>query len=523
MNRAKRHLLTVLAAAASVAALAIAGCGDDDGGGAGGDLADFAPSGSPFYMEATIRPEGELRDSIEQFSSNLAGIDDPGEQAIAYINNALGDGEGGGLTYEDDVEPWLGEEAAMFLTSFSEDESFAFVVSTTDSDAAQAAIDKAAKESGAETEAASYEGTDFTLAPDGEAAGIVEGALVLAPNRKSFEAAVDAADGDSLADDESFNDVLDEAPEGSLTNLYVDLTGQVDELRSSLDADSRQFFEAIGQDQLGAYTALVSVVPAPDQLAVESTVKGDNLPPAGSAELLEQLPRQAFAAFAVPDVGAQLTRIIDQIDEAGIPGEVPPNQLKAALSRTGIDVEGLAESIGDIGIYGVGTNRRNVGGAVVIETDDADTIGKTLTSLERILRQRRVEGYSALPGSGAGFSIRDPEELGSKPLVVLARGDRLVIGYGEESAEQAAAAGGQTLGSNPVFQRAADALDGQSPSVFADFQAIFSLVEAVRPDVSEDSDYQAAQRFLQKLEFAVASSETEGDTASARFIVGLTD
>src|SRR5215212_651862 len=85
---------------AALTALFIAGCGGDDGGGASGDLAGYAPQDSPVYVEGTIRPDGDLRDNLEQLASSVAGINDPGQQIIDEVNSELGSDDGSGLSYE---------------------------------------------------------------------------------------------------------------------------------------------------------------------------------------------------------------------------------------------------------------------------------------------------------------------------------------------------------------------------------------------------------------------------------------
>lgn len=509
-------------------ALALAGCGGDDGGGSSGDLAGYAPKDSPVFVEGTIRPEGDLRDNIEGLVSSVAGIDDPGQRIIDEINSELGAGEGdeagSGMSYEDDIEPWLGDEAAVFLGDFSGgDDSSGVIVGTTDSDEAQKFLDKIADLAGDSLKKGSVDGSDYLTSSEGESFGIVDDAVVFAGSEATFEAVANASGGDSLEDAEDFSSLAGKAPEGSLANVYVDAEGFLSEVRTRLEPESRAFFDSLGE-QGDPGSALVSLVPEASAVELQALSTAEGLMTGASPDLLEQLPVDAFAALVAPDVGAQLTAVIDQVDSAGIPGEVPPGQLKGALERFGIDLAGIAQSLRDVGIYAKGTTRQNVGGAVVIETDDAQGIAQTLDRVERLLRQRKVEGYQGLPGGASGFSIRDPEELGPKPLVFLAQGERFVIGYGEDSAREAVAGGGgQSLAGNSVYQEAADALGGVKPTGFIDLQALLALVENVRPDVTEEDDYESAKPFLSKLAYVVFGTGTEDDLATARFILGLTE
>ena len=52
--------------------------------------------------------------------------------------------EGAGITYEEDIAPWLGEQAGFFVQAFSEEADGAAVIAATDPQAANEAIAKAA-------------------------------------------------------------------------------------------------------------------------------------------------------------------------------------------------------------------------------------------------------------------------------------------------------------------------------------------------------------------------------------------
>ena len=168
-----RYLVLSLLIAAT-AALTLSACGDDGGGGAGGDLASVVPADTPVYVQAAVKPEGELKSNIETLVDNVAGIN-PGSAIVSQIDSGLSEQ---GFTFEDDIDPWLGENAAIYISGFegSEVESGALVVETTDPDAAQDFIDRAAKASGTEITEEEFEGVQYQS--DGEFAfGIVDDML----------------------------------------------------------------------------------------------------------------------------------------------------------------------------------------------------------------------------------------------------------------------------------------------------------------------------------------------------------
>ena len=233
-----RPLLAILVAA--FAAVLLAACGDDSGGGGGGsDLASLAPADTPVFVQGAVRPEGDLRSNIEDMVDNVAGID-AGQQIVNQIDSGLAEQN---LTWEDDISPWLGENAAVFISGFegSEVETGALLVETTDSGAAEDFVAKLA-ESESDVKEQEYEGV--TYRSDGEfAVGLVDDTLV-GGDPAAFEAAVDASNGDSLADDGKFSDTIDQAPSDSLADVYVNLDDFFAAVRRDLDAQTQQFFDS---------------------------------------------------------------------------------------------------------------------------------------------------------------------------------------------------------------------------------------------------------------------------------------
>ncbi len=90
------------------AALLVAGCGGG-GGGANDDLASLAPADASVYLESVIRPEGGQKDAIESLASRVGGIQDPGGAILSRLNAVLAQ-TGSDVSYEKDIEPWLGRE-----------------------------------------------------------------------------------------------------------------------------------------------------------------------------------------------------------------------------------------------------------------------------------------------------------------------------------------------------------------------------------------------------------------------------
>ena len=76
----------VLSALAATAALAVAGCGGSSDSSA--DPATLAPPKSPLFIEASVRPEGELKTNIDSLAKSIGGVDDLGGLIVSELENA---------------------------------------------------------------------------------------------------------------------------------------------------------------------------------------------------------------------------------------------------------------------------------------------------------------------------------------------------------------------------------------------------------------------------------------------------
>jgi hypothetical protein len=117
-------------------------------------------------------------------------------------------------------------------------------------------------------------------------------------------------------------------------------------------------------------TAVASLIPGSDQVEIDvsTDLSGENPPTGDASQLLGSLPADSSAAFASADFGDRFEEAIDQIDTNGIPGQIPAGKFKSTLKEAGIDLEKIAASVGDLGVFATGTSESSVGGAVVLAT-----------------------------------------------------------------------------------------------------------------------------------------------------------
>lgn len=516
-----RPLFAALAVAALIAIPA--GCGD--GGSSGSEVAELAPPRTPVFVEGVLRPTGELKSDTEAAAERIAGIDNLGDFVVSELESSAQD-DGEPVDFAKEIEPWLGERAAVFFERLEDDEltELGIVVESTDPDATQEFIDTQAEDSDEPYKSGSYEGVDYQVGGDEDnAIGVVGDFLLIADDEKVFADAVDASEGDSLAAEDTFSEAISAASNGSLADVYVDVGRLIDQSGGQIDPQARQVLQNAGIDPSEA-TAVASVVPGSDRITIEfsSDLAGQEAPTGDASELLGSLPGNAFAGFAVSGFGKQVDEAIDSLDKEGIPDAVPPNQLKKGLKELGIDLEALSDSLQDAGLFAVGNSESSLGGALVLTTTGSGAT-ETVSNIADLLRGVQVEGVTPLKGKYSGFSIRDEEEFGDKPIVVAAKEGRIAIGYGLPATLSGLLAGaaseGKTLSDNPVYDDAVSALGDTPITGFADGSAALRLADSLIP--ASDDDFESAKKYLKSIRFLALGSVTQDDLATAKLIVGL--
>jgi hypothetical protein len=517
--KARPVLLAAAAVAAASAVLAIAGCSGSDSSGA--DPATLAPPQAPLYVEATVQPEGEQKSNVESLAESIGGIDDPGGLIVSQLESAASS-SGEEFDYEKEVEPWLGKEAGLSFQHYDGDDftGYGLALQSTDTGATQAFLDKQASSSDEPLEEGSYEGVDYKTESDDTTIGVIGGFLVIAEDTEAFKAMIDASVGESLADGEDFASAMASAPSGSLADVFVDVGGLIEQSGGQVDPEATQFLDSAGIDPTEA-TAVASLIPGSDQLEIDvsSDLGGENPPSGDASELLGSLPGGSLAALSSAEFGKRFGEAIDGIDENGIPGEIPPHELKSTLKAAGIDLEKISASVTDLGVFAQGNSERNLTGAVVLATKSSEEATNTVANVGLLLRASGTPGVTAISGRATGFSVRTPE-LGRQPLVVAAAGERIAISYGFAASAQALSAGkSATLAENPTYKEAVAALGSTPISGFADGPAALQLASALVP--AEDEGFKEVKPYLTKVDYLALGTGSSGERSTAKLIVGI--
>jgi hypothetical protein len=526
MRAAKKlSIALVLPLIALVGAALLAGCGGGSGSsGGGGDPASLAPQDAPVFVEANLAPDSAESEDLNELVNTAVGIENIGEYITEELEkSALGEGEK--FNFEEEVEPWLGEKVGIALNEFDGTDftGTTLALEVTDTGEAEAFVEKRVQEGNEEAEEGEVEGDKYYVTEDQESViGVIGNYFAVAETKPLYEKLVkiDKEGKGGLDESTKFTDAMDAAESEGLAHVYVDIGGLIEKAGSQIPPETETFFDLTGIEPREA-TAVATLKAHSEQieldLATNVTKAGTQVGDASA--LLESLPATALAGFASPEFGKSFGESINELDKQGIPGQIPPGELKSGLASAGINLEAIAESFGDLGGFVEGSSASNIGGAIVVETKGADEARNTVSNIGLLLRSAQTPGVTALSGNLTGFSVRSAE-LGKQPLVVAASGEKLVIAYGTKGAAQALRSQAKTLGSTPDFEAAKGALGSTPIGLFVDGGPALKLVKAmISPE--EQAEFAQAEPFVEKIAYIGSGTESDGSTTTAKVIIGL--
>jgi hypothetical protein len=519
-----RYAIPLLAAIAAL--LGVVGCGSSSSGSdsasGGSELANLASPGSLVFVEAQLQPKGELQQNTDSVAKSFTGGEGLGQFIVSELESSARS-EGESLDFAKEVEPWLGERGGIAFEHLDAGELSEplIAIQTTNATSAQAFIDKRAKQGKSPSKEVSYEGVEFEVGgSEDNAVGLIDDAVVLAQSEKEFKAAVDASKGESLGGEDRFQNAIANTSNGSLADIYVDVGGIIAQSENGETAEqAKGVLKAAGIDPSEA-TAVASVIPQANQIVVDlsSELDGQEAPTGDASKLLGALPASSFAAFSSAEFSAQLKEAIDSLDEEGIPPDLEPGELKSSLEQAGVDLDKIADSLEEAAVFAEGNSRSSLSGAMVV-TSKSSEAADAIASLGTLLRSARVPGVTAISGKASGFSVSS-SELGSKPIVVVAKDDRIAIGYGLAPALAVLNGGsGATLSSTPGYKSAVSALGKTPISAYVDGPAALQLAEALVP--RSKTDFWQAVPYLKKITYIGVGRGASDEVATAKLIAGI--
>lgn len=491
----------------------------------------LVPREAVLYGNFFIRPSNDQKMALDDLLQKFPGIentDDAINKLIELFDEQL---EKEGLSYEEDVEPWLGDQIGGYMMTGGTPElpNFGILVESKDDEALRDFIGEvqAKDDPDADLVEREHAGVTYEVVEDDPEAGafaFVDGFLV-AGTEEAIKASIDAGAAESLADSDKFVEATEGLRDDWLGQFYVD-TGSLFSLfedEAQMTAQDRAIFESfnfegqppsagvayVTSDSIGFETS--GGVPTEGPLAGFGSFAGPGL--------LNSLPGESWAAFGVPDLGDLTTKIFELFGE--IPG-FDREQIESEFAReTGLDLqEDLLSWMGDSGLFVQGTNLQEIGGGLVVASSDPGKTGALLDTAERMLRQEGLQPKPASEGDLEGFSLQAP---GMPAPVFFLGGDRLVIAYGQSATEEAVAPE-QPLGEADAFAPARDELGSDfDASFFIDVDAAQAFAESLMNFSGETNPtYEdEVKPYLDPFGYVIGGSREEDGGFVQKLIIGV--
>ena len=510
--------MLLVACAAAPAAL-IAGCSGGRGGDSDVDVgpATAVPPSAALYIDGTVKPTGQTQTDAKAALGKVLNTPDPGGKIVSLIEGQA-KADGHPFNYQQDVAPWLGEQAGIFFTDLTDNaQKGAAVIETTNPGAALAFARKVSGATATTPAPQTYNGASYQAEPDDPTTvfGAV-GDFLVTGDVEGFKAAVDADKGDSLGDNSDFKDSLDQLPSDRLGTFYTVPKTLIDALGpDQIDQQSQAAIEKTAGESLdkpvsGALTA------SADTFDMQF-VGGDNGVETPESSLIGDVPADSWLALGVGNLGDTAKRTINQLKEQGVPNL--EQGLAQVEQATGASIDQLTNALGDAVVYVRGESENTLNGALVIQTKDPDLTGRLLSQLQTLVQlgSKGTTKPLQLGGGGTGFQINDPTQT-PQPVEIAEQGDKIVIGYGAGSAAQSLAPP-QALGDSPTFSSAKGQVSDLGTDFFLDFPKVFNLAEA--QGAKSDPGYAQAKPYIAALRYLVSGSGTKGDQAELKAVVSL--
>lgn len=398
-----------------------AGCGGDDSGGASGP-ASVMPSDAPFYVEATVRPEGEQAENLDALLSELGElalvgeVGDPGQLLIEQIESQAA-AAGVEFSYADDIKPWLGERAGLTaIPSETGEDAVIIAIETTDEDQARESIEGLLEQTPVEYSEEEYEGVSYLSAPDEEVSfGVFSGHVVFATPAE-FEAAVDASEEESLAENDKLAETLASLGDESLASLYFDFAQFESFASTSEDAEEFEQAQEVAPEIFEGSFLLSAGVSASDQVYIDQAFPLlEGQPESGESALLGTAPGDSLGAVALSEVGEFGPFFADFFERARDAGadldDFPEEGLAQAFEdETGIPFDDASAAIGDASLWARGELPDGIEVAGEIEASDPEVAAELIEAAEA---KAREEGDAKIGppvgGSDVGFSALETE------------------------------------------------------------------------------------------------------------------
>jgi len=481
----------------------------------------------------------------------------------------------GGLDYETDIAPWLGDEisfgmmgdfSALMLQGvemgldgipdqipqmgeMSEIPEFIIAVATKEQAASDKFLDKLRSEverDGTVLQETEYEGIKIihsagTESEPSVAYASMDDFVVLAVGGlESMQAVIDTKGGDSLADNENYKDVMAKLPPDQIGYGYLDTETLIDAMLQAVGSELEDIpADLFDPDSLKAFKGVgFSVGFESNGLRFDSVVVYDktalpeNMPgtQASSGKTAGRVPSSALLYLSSSGLGSVVQIGLDAIMAMPDQPADLDEQLSMVTAMLGVSVEDLIEMLsGEFGLAithdsnGIaGDPSIPVGASFLIEAEDEAKFEQLLNSLATLLTFGAEMEFPKETISGVEvMTVPDPST--GNLIVGWGVGEGyLAIGSSKELLEAAFGGGGETLSDAATYKAATEPLPENSAGVFfVNLEGLLKIVgEAMSPWDRESFD-QALPFFapIKAISAAIETFDKDKDSASGTLFI----
>jgi hypothetical protein len=508
----------------------------------------------PLYASVAIKPGGGANGDASSAAKKLTHLAEP----YGSIAQALLSSGGSHLEFKRDIEPWVGENAGLFITSLDTSKlpqsatsiqtllegglssavsslgagtfgakgaQGAIVLDTSDLGKARSFLTQRAHEQQAHT--VSYRGVSYEVSAEGAAEGIVKDFAVIG-SESGLKSVVDTSLGGATV---MTAPGYSKPPANAIASAYVRPEELVKVVHGASGVTS-QGVSLLGQLFADSQSASLSVTPTTNSISVQGEVHSTSgsTPLFGQegAKALGEFPGGAWLAAGVGNVGANLPRAL-----ALLRGVASFGTSTVFASLGGPSIEKLFTALespkanlqqdfgswaGAGGMFVSGTGLFNLESALVIASNDPTASQAAVGKLGNLMRSAgAVVSNTSITGADAAVSVK---LQGFPAIIFIASGQgKFVLGLGQASV-QGALTPSSTLATSPAYSKATATLGGGiEPSLIVEFPTLLGFLEGVgltsSPGVSNLVPY------LKSLGTLTAGATSQSGVEHFRLVLGL--
>jgi hypothetical protein len=542
----------VSALALLVGAVALTGCGSSGSGSK--DPATLVPASVPLYASLAVKPAGGANGAASSAAKTLTHLAEP----YGTVTRALLNGQASHLEFKRDIEPWVGDDAGVFVTSLDTSKlpqsassaqallegglssvasalsasafgsggaQGAIVLETSDVGGARSFLAKRAAEQ--QAHATSYRGIAFQLSPGGVAEGIVKNFAVIG-SESGMKGVIDTSLGGAAVTSASG---YVKPPTNAIASAYLQPEALAGVVHGSSGA-AGQGVSLLGQLFAGSQSATLSVTPTANSISLQGEVhsKASSTPLFGQegARALGDLPGSAWLAAGVGNSGANLPRAL-----ALLQGVASLGTSTVFSSLGGPSIEKLFTTLaspkanlqrdfgswaGPAGMFVGGTGLFNLEAALVIDSNDPSASRAAVGKLGNLMRS---SGASVANASIAGTDAAVSVKLEGFPAVIfIADGQgKFVLGLGEASVKGALSPSSTLAGSSAYSSATSRLGGGIEPSLIVEFPTLLGFLEGV--GLTQSPGVSNLVPYLKSLGTLTAGATSQGGVEHFKLVVGL--